>query len=325
LLLKHHPGYAARGCQVRLFARLGQTEEALRGFEELGCDAEATEETLKQAYTALKKADRKNKADEILSRLLKDPRAQPVAGAFWAMCLAENGQWRMALRALARPEELGPGGPYAAATLLDALAEGRDRRVLGYLRRHAEWLKKHPRTWAAAGRALIYLGQARGALDWLRDWRKRPGLEAWMLVNVAEAHLDLSEDEEAQEAHRAALLLTRDHSTTWHTAWVALHEALAGQEAAARERLAAVNQEELDYSQKLLCLWTKTLLEALRLGPDRPYAALRGLKSELAPLQRVLAKDVRNLSPFRRARARVVRILAARQPWLVRWWMRLTW
>jgi tetratricopeptide (TPR) repeat protein len=112
---------------------------------------------------------------------------------------------------------------------LERLAErGQRRRLVGWVRRQGGWLAADTVLWAATGYALTRVGAHRRAARWLQDWKSRPGLEAWMLLNLGYSLSHLGRLAEAGSTCRAALQLPPDQTHPKHQAVVALEAALRG-------------------------------------------------------------------------------------------------
>jgi len=111
---------------------------------------------------------------------------------------------------------------------LDALAATRDLRFGIGVWRHRKALRALTETWSEIGANFIEMGRPRDALRWLRDWKSRPDIRAYMLQNLAIALRQLGRDRQSAEISRAALTLPRDSSLPWHTVCMFLENAADG-------------------------------------------------------------------------------------------------
>ena len=92
--------------------------------------------------------------------------------------------------------------------------------------------------WAAAGAAFEAVGQHLLAAAWLGRWRRRAGVEPFMLAPLVSALRAWMRTLRATAVSRHALTLPADASAPLHRAWVAFEDAIAGDHAAAERHLA---------------------------------------------------------------------------------------
>jgi cellulose synthase operon protein C len=121
---------------------------------------------------------------------------------------------RMGQTLLRRADELGDAGVEALGRLLEELAWSDDsshqRLALRLVRRRRRYLRRHTRTWGAAGAVLTRLGKFGAARRWLADYRRRDGVGRWMITNFIVAAGNVGRVDETYEAAQFGATLDDD-------------------------------------------------------------------------------------------------------------------
>ena len=144
-------------------------------------------------------------AREVLRRRLDEPGADPQIVQQWIRTYAEAKLLQRAVRDVDELVENKPLWRSAACELLESLATSKPPQqalAQSFVRSHHADLQGDAGAWGAAGYALSTVGLNRPAVKWLADWRTRPGIQPWMLSNLAASLYRLNRDAEAVEVHR---------------------------------------------------------------------------------------------------------------------------
>jgi hypothetical protein len=185
---------------------------------------------------------------------------------------------------VARLPEEGAAWQIAAEVLTKvALEQGRYRALLRWISRYERRLAKDTFLWGLTGYALCTTSRHAGCVQWMRDWKTRDGVEAWMLENLSHSLRYLCRDREGAVINECALKLQPDQSRSLHEVWLASDEVLAGEFQRARDRQVRINQEALSPLHRFVL----GLVEAALLGasggatPARPGQARKALSQLL--------------------------------------------
>jgi tetratricopeptide (TPR) repeat protein len=149
--------------------------------------------------------------------------------------------------------------------LLRSMAErGQGERVLALTKRRRDELAGDPLTWGVAGYALCSLPLTRlNGIQWMSDWRKREGVESWMLLNLANALEAFDRLREAKEVRQAGVDMDPQRHVADHRVYLALHHCTAGDYAAAAPLVEEIDGSRLDADSKAALAM---VLAALRLS-----------------------------------------------------------
>jgi tetratricopeptide (TPR) repeat protein len=257
---------------------------------------------------------------------LADEQANPQALEAWVHSALTKRPLEELRKALHSP--LAPPGASAVSTLVTRLGDGAavHRYRLGwFLWVHRAALRAQTSIWAAVGYALVSGGAYRRCAAWLRDYAGRTELEPWQLFNLALSLRRLGRDRQAGEAHRAALALTADHTTTRHRVWAALYAALSGQLGDAATQLQTADLTEIAGEDRFAHACTQLVLAAHALRAQGAYRNLAPLRFALARSIELAQVDFDQNAELASLFGRVLRRVAATRPLWQRLWMRFTW
>jgi tetratricopeptide (TPR) repeat protein len=243
----------------------------------------ATEAIREYAAGAADRAGWAEQLDQLLNQTLALPDAHPHVATLWVERCTARKDWTCAQRfdALLKHGERGRRAVYA---YLRALGQARERRRLHrFIRRHRAMLRADTMAWGLVGYALSVVDEQSAAARWLADWADRPGLQAWMLINVVLAQRALGREAEANTAGRHALTLPADATTPHHRLWLAVDAALDGETETAAKHCDGVDPQACDASHRFLHALVHGLLEVQQAAPrDRPEALRRVRRRLLA-------------------------------------------
>ena len=229
-LEKHHPGAPTLGRTVLIAAKQKQRERAAAALTALAQTrpAPGTDDgNLPGAVRAMLDEHWEDAVELALGAALRVPTsAHPEAGTAWVRVRAERKKWK----GLAKTIRGLPEGEFARqvrGAYLTALTERRvSLNVILFVRRMRQVLCADTASWGQVGYAFTGCGLHRRAVRWMADWRTRPGVESWMLLNLASSLRTLGRHDQAVAVNRHALTLPPDHTRPKHLAWVAVEDAL---------------------------------------------------------------------------------------------------
>ncbi len=151
----------------------------------------------------------------------------------------------------------------------------------------------------------------------MKDWRTRPGVESWMLVNLAEALRATGRARRARPVHQHALMLQespRPH--TIHRLWLAADAALAGDAKCAESHLSGARMDAVTPAYAAMRQLVEALLKAMQ-TPPASFNEVRKIIEQVTP-------KIVNFHSDREQRIlyiKVTRALARRAPrWRDRLW-----
>ena len=270
ILRRHAPGPLVWARQVQLAAKRGNLDDALAALGELAvCDTDDTwpfdsaVETIGEkgwvrpaAERLIGQLDNPN-AGRLLGRALMALLLSGPARPFWHQGLAHilRAMWRwrfmlwrrkMVRAVLAKIAGKGELERRALTLYLESTSElGRADELRRFITGNARLLRQDARLWGAAAYALTNTNQHLFSVQWTEDWRVRPGVQPWMLLNRAASLRSLARWSDAHEVSLRALDLPRDHASDKHSVWAALDEALAGDGPGAAARLSRIRPADL--------------------------------------------------------------------------------
>ena len=326
LMETHTPGAGALLARLRLHCRHDRRDDALAVLEKI-CVLPAGESfAVTGADRAFDEAGWPRNVEDFFLAKLGDPAANPEVGACWVRRFAARGAWKYR-KQLAKLDPTRELTRVTRVAYLEALGENQKTGYLRrFVRRERVTLRADLQSWGTVGYAFVRVNRYADAIAWLADWRQRPGVTAWMLLNLSSSLRQLRRDAEALAVSRHAVTLKPDHTTTQHHLWCALDSALRGDGPAADAVLAEVREhDETNYVRALLALVVairavqtaapaerRTILKK----QHRLLAAAEGSRSELAA-------SLRTPVLFR-ARQRTLRVIyrAADRPilaWIYGW------
>jgi len=139
-----------------------------------------------------------------------------------------------------------------------------------------------------------------GALEWMADWRTRPGVRPWMLSALVLSLRACRRDDEALEVGKAALAMAPDHSYALHRLWAACEDAAAGRREAARTAVAEIAPESLNGYYRCLRGMAAALVEGSWEALRSARTGMEGVDQE-APLLYAYRKALRKIARDRRS------------------------
>ncbi len=196
----------------------------------------------------------------------------------------------------------------------------RSRPLRRQIRLRRDYLRGNVKLWGTTGYAFHTLRDYRAAIDWLADWRERKGVEAWMLVNIAEPHRALGNVAEAHAISEHAITLGDEQSLAHgiHLLWLACDATLANDLAAAEPLITRARPLiEGDTYPRLADIFDG-VLALLRNSRDRAVTLAARTKIQTAISS---YPNFRKDDEVRRSVDRLLRHVAASGvDWRSRWW-----
>jgi tetratricopeptide (TPR) repeat protein len=246
-------GDAALLRDLKLAGKRKHFDVAREHFKALCLSSTGDSSFIAQAVSADMETDWGALVDDVIEETLNSPQANPYVGIVFVERCEAVRKWDVCQRRLLALPERGELWRRAMAAYLEALANAgekhRARKLITEIRRD---LRGNTQTWGNAGYVLFNMGDVRAAIDWLADWRERPGVESWMLWNLTIALNTEGRDIESHEVGLHALTLPLDDLTQSHLLLCAFHELLGENIAQAISRITKINEPTLRDWDRLL-------------------------------------------------------------------------
>jgi tetratricopeptide (TPR) repeat protein len=272
----HSDGPLLQVRAVQLAARQKNLTQARSALRALATDPEVHPAMLSDAAQALDEAHWSREADEELSAALEDEHGTPATAAVWSKRLIAAGQgWKVGDRLKELTDNNPNTGREAVLVYAWAMAvTGQPETAAATVQRFADLIRRDDEGWGRAGATLAEVKKYPLAVAWLQGWEERPGCEPWMLRALADSYRALGHDGDAHSTLVAAELLADDAEEELPEdmrAWLALGEALAGNETEARDHLDQLETTGQTDAVALLMTLTKSLL-SVHSAPDKANA-----------------------------------------------------
>ncbi len=215
-------------CEVRLALARKNASAIAQGIRRLCAANSDYSAHLIQAVKLVCDSGSASAARHGLDTALMDPNAMPEAGNAWvtaALSAGENNLDAQITKALA----VGEAGAHAAAAWINYQMDQKHfKEVQKFISSCKLTLSRQTISWAVTAHAYTRLEKHKLCDEWTADWKSRPNLEAWMLLNRVASLRCLQKDAESAQVSRAALGMERDHSTVLHALWLLWDSRLAG-------------------------------------------------------------------------------------------------
>jgi hypothetical protein len=240
----------------------------------------------------------------------------------WVRRLAGGDRWRDIEHQIESLWKLpavtgGFGGGQARTAVVTSYLRHLGERRLGkllrrFVRRHERQLCADVLVWGTVAAAMLDNYQHRQSIDWMNGWENRPGVQQFMLTNLAQCHHALGNFAEATRLSRVALEKRFDHGSPWPHLFLALDHAEGGRIEQARAEYAKVNPGALDNESTFLYRAIWAILE-----PDEQRVTDRAAAH--ARSKHILRQLLAEFTGFRkdpgcvRTYRRVARIIARRR------------
>ncbi len=273
---------------VRVESLRGKRTPALEAFQQACTCPTDNRWVIDASMSALREQGWGADALSVVEKCLSMPERNPQLAAAWVDAFIQRKAHRELRRRLdptAWSDEAAwaqAAAPYIEATI----GAKRKRECTKFMRTHRDALCRHALTWGNGGWALNQIGDRKGTIRWLADWRERHDVAPWMLLNLALSYRRLGRVEEAAEVSRAACQLPPDHCTSSHQLWLASDLAGVGRTDEAETLIAGVNAESLATYYKALHAIVRGMIEARRAGDGEKVTyrlAQRRLHEAIAP------------------------------------------
>ena len=284
LLQEQSSGPLVRLRALELSSRLGDLTDAMTHYNSLACDPLVSRSILHEATMALTQAGWEDEADEELSSTVEAGNASPTTASYWVERMAADGRLSDVLNRLPETIEANAAAGIEAILMTAWIqaAAGNKNDVATTVQQFSEQLREDDESWARAGAALSKVRHHAMAAAWLNDWKERPGLQPWMLHPLFDALHGLGKDDEAEQLLRGVVSEADDEPIPddFH-AWLAVIEAVAGNDNAALEHLSNVNTTGQSDDTKLLLAMAQALLEVATAQSNRKAEAFAEARKNL--------------------------------------------
>ncbi len=254
--------------QIRLDLARDHTDHALDGLKGFGASTDVTVDALEKIEAEFQKKDAQPAFDRVLEDLIASGKATGPTLALWAR-----------RKTAPRNREIGPviarclredkeAARIAVDGYLRALGKaGRfGRCAADLLKEQPAWLAESTHTWGLMGYALNRSGRAAACARWMAGWRKRDGLECWMLLNLSHSLRDLNEESESSEVLLRVIEINPSDETA--SVQLAFDAAVRGDASAAERHLKPLDKEEL---KKTYAVFARELIDAARMNHSSRY------------------------------------------------------
>ena len=143
-------------------------------------------------------------------------------------CLARHRQWKLCRAFVASLDTRTDNFRPAMLEFIQQIVNSNNFAMLGWLiRRYHKVLHENTALWGKIGYALKRFGRHRRIIRWMRDWRQRPDVKAWMLGNLAATYRAMGSRAKATEVSTFAMKIDGDPADrTIHALWLAADAAV---------------------------------------------------------------------------------------------------
>ena len=216
--------------EVRLHAAKKDREKALVAFNELVRHRAASEQRLIDAEDVLREAGWQK---EVFKRYRAAAQAEQLINTEAAIRWAAWGVYDSKKKLIKDLQGFRLDEPVLEAAwrslIMELINDNRTDKALQTIRKHRDQYRSTTLLWATGCYACRMAKEFGQAVKWSEGWEERQGLESWMLINVALAHLVQSGLGASGPVHLFAIeSLPVDHDTVMHHPFAALYEARDG-------------------------------------------------------------------------------------------------
>ena len=253
---EHMPEETVLEYRVRLAVALDDRDAAVGHLRSLCLSEGDIVLSLDSAVTSMVRHDWYDLADRVLTEQMESADVNSGVGPVWIEMSSQKKRWRKCARRLKALRDRGDLWCRAGEHYMYRLGNAGEKKIfLRYLRRNRARLRRDVRTWRSAGRELTRLGLYQEAASWMSDWETRDPLEPRVLLCLAVSLWELRREAEAVRVSRRTLELPPDDATSYHRVWLAVHDVLCGDPAAAADELRGIAPASLpDYYRVLYTL-----------------------------------------------------------------------
>ena len=278
----HTDGPFVTSKRAILATRTKDRELASSSFRELCLDTDNNSWPLSSAYDAMKKAKWLEDVRRVASEAFEEEKVHSEVGKKWIQAHVDDRRWDLKGRLKFLVERHPRAGGFAVYEWVEALLNaGRKSQFHKFARVEDSWLRTNSFAWGSVGWGMTRIKDYKSAYQWLKDWREQKAAEPWMLVNAVEAFRDRGKNVEANEISRHALTLSPDGGVPLHQLWLAADEVVAGDFAAARERMTQVDRTTLDADYTFLMIIIEVIVEMMETPADQRRATFTSVRKRV--------------------------------------------
>ncbi|MGC3966199.1 MAG: hypothetical protein QM775_02140 [Pirellulales bacterium] len=292
--MAHQPSAFVVARYVKWLGLRGRRSDAIAAFRNMLELPQPNEWPIRTGVEALTKLGAEGDSTELLRNATLQPGGETATRRFVEACAAANS-WDACEKHLDKaPLENRAAG--LRQMLTASVDHGKTDVAVGLTKRRREELRADVLLWATAGYAFCVLPGCRAkAVEWMNDWRTREGVEPWMLHNLANAYEALDRMREAGDVRSYALEMSaKDDRTADHRVYLAVHNLVNGDDAAASQLIDGVETRWLDRDAATVLTMAQTA--GLLLQPAEPsgfagWTLIRRFHEALKPHAEAIKDD----------------------------------
>ncbi len=155
----------------------------------------------------------------------------PLISEVCVRCLARHRRWNLCRAFIASLDPHTESFRTAMLEFIQQIVNTNNFAMLGSLiRRYRKVLRQNTELWGKIGYALKRFGRRRRLINWMRDWRQRQDVKAWMLGNLATTYRAMGSRAKARDVSTFAMKIDGDPADrTIHALWLAADAAVLSQ------------------------------------------------------------------------------------------------
>ncbi|XAL98894.1 tetratricopeptide repeat protein [Phycisphaeraceae bacterium D3-23] len=219
-----------------IHAKRGAKEDCRQALTDL---CKVPTDNLSRLDTAFQHGRDAGVAAQVLQQALDDPDTNPAVMSQYVAEELNNKNWKQAIRKIDGLQHKPAMWDRAASELMTRWANDtkQGKRLTRFIHNNRERIHNSEHTWGETAYALANNNMNRKVLEHFNGWRERGNLKPWMLTNLACAHLNLEQLDEAAQVTAYSLELPPDHAFAMHLINLAHCEAVQGDPAKAHRLL----------------------------------------------------------------------------------------
>jgi tetratricopeptide (TPR) repeat protein len=293
---------------LRLTIAQKQANKALKHLERICAESHGNEDEMAFAVEQFIEAGWDRRCENVLWKRLAIGRG---VAKQWVQLARRRLSWKGVIQRIDRLPNRDRRKAAGILAVADVLAhEGKHSRMRSLLKAHDALLRSRTEWWGEAGHHFSFILDDRGVAEWMHDWRKRRGVQSWMLLNLGLALTGLKRWLEAQEVHRFAVEQTDpDYTHSLHETWIAFAAALDFGVTEIADFFARHDVDDLDPNHQWIAGLTQALQIALR-GRDKTKSLARAKKHLMAVAGRIdpIEPDICYVVAYRMTTRRIAEI-----------------
>ncbi|MEM9415319.1 MAG: tetratricopeptide repeat protein [Planctomycetota bacterium] len=178
-------------------------------------------------------------AAQVLQKAIDDPATNPAVMSQYLTEELNQKKWKRVIQKVGTLHDKPALWDRAASEIMTRWANdpSQGKRLVRFVRDNQQRIEQSEHTWGETAFALANNNKSRMVLEHFNGWRERDNIKPWMLTNLACAHLNLGQLDDAAQVSAYSLQLPPDHAYPLHLINLAHCEAVQGDPARAHELL----------------------------------------------------------------------------------------